>query len=67
MLHVGVEAGGSAQLCQVCPPEREEPHEALYVILWDNGSNQVGAGMVRLCVEHVDELLTLLLDALGEP
>ena len=64
MLHVSVEAGGYAQLCMVCPPERLEPHDALYVLVWDNGVNQVGAGMVRLCWEHLDELAILIAEAL---
>lgn len=65
MLAVGVEAGGTAQLCMVCPPEREEPHAALYVILWDWGTGRThGGGALRLCWEHADELSRLLLEAL---
>lgn len=65
MLHVGVEAGGYAQLCMVCPPEREEPHEALYVILWAGDPEpRTHAGMVRLCWEHLDELAILIAEVL---
>ena len=65
MLTVGVEDGGYAQLCMVCPPARLEPHAALYVILWDGGPGDlVGAGMVRLCWEHLDELAILIAEVL---
>lgn len=59
MLTVATEPGGYAQLCHVCPPDRLEPHEYVIVVLWK-------IGMIRLCPEHVDELIGLLLDALGE-
>lgn len=65
MLHVGVEDGGYAGLCMVCPPERLEPHEALYVIVWDGGPGDLaGAGLVRLCWTHLDELAILIAEVL---
>lgn len=70
MLHVGVEDGGEAQQCMVCPLTRTEPHDALVVILWDNAlpvprglARRTGA-VLRLCPEHADELVVLLLEVL---
>jgi hypothetical protein len=75
MLHVGVEDGGSAQQCMVCPLARTEPPAALYVLLWERDMHPLtGAaaqadrrflgGMVRLCWEHLDELAILMAEVL---
>lgn len=67
MLHVAEEPGGYAQLCMVCPPERLEPHDALYVILWEWGTGRTpshGGGCLRLCWEHLDELAVLIAEVL---
>jgi hypothetical protein len=67
MLAVGVEAGGYAQLCMVCPSDRLEPHEALYVILYEWGDHRAGThggGVLRLCWEHLDELAILIAEVL---
>jgi len=65
MLHVGIEDGGYAQLCQVCALDREGTHEQLYVLTWAPGAgHRTLGGMVRLCWEHLDELAILIAEAL---
>jgi hypothetical protein len=75
MLHVAVEAGGHAGLCQVCPLTRTLPHPALYVILWERDMRPLPGtvrqadprflgGMLRLCGPHLDELAVLMAEVL---
>jgi hypothetical protein len=70
MLTVGIEAGGHAQLCMVCPLDRETPHATLYVVLWEHdlpfpqGVLTRTGGCLRLCWEHLDELALLIAEAL---
>jgi hypothetical protein len=71
MLTVGVEAGGSHDLCMVCAKDAASPHqEAFYVVLWGrdeqrpNAAGDVEGGMVRLCWEHLDELSYLIAEVL---
>jgi hypothetical protein len=66
-LDVGIEPGGYAQLCMVCPPEREEPHDRMFVLIAEWGDTYIDHGGIalRLCPEHLDELSILILEALS--
>lgn len=71
MLTVAEEEGPAyAQACMVCPLDREEPRERIFVLLWENdlpvpqGPQRRTGGVLRLCWEHLDELAVLIAEVL---
>lgn len=67
-LIVAEEAGGYAQACMLCPRDRLEAHDVLYIVAWENDPPVAGrprqGGLVRLCWLHLDELAVLIAEVL---